>query len=77
MVCLGASGFSYSDWAGNFYPAGRPEGYDYGYTPLELGGWLAKIQGLDGVTEKTFISANSHWRGQAVSTISQLRVMLN
>ena len=29
------------------------------------------------VAEKTFVFANNHWRGQAVSTIRQLRVMLD
>ncbi len=53
------------------------ERYDYSYTPQELSEWLPKIQELDRVAEKTFIFANNHWRGQAVSTIRQLRVMLN
>jgi hypothetical protein len=29
------------------------------------------------MTEKTFVFANNHWRGQAVSTIRQLRLMLD
>ena len=53
------------------------ERYDYSYTPQELSEWLPKIQKLDSVTEKTFIFANNHWRGQAVSTIRQLRKMLD
>jgi uncharacterized protein YecE (DUF72 family) len=51
--------------------------YDYSYTPQELSEWLPKIQKLDSIAEKTFIFANNHWRGQAVSTIRQLRVMLD
>ena len=103
MIYFGASGFSYNDWVGNFYPVGMPkrewltyyarfhgrdsakwwqhkhayERYDYSYTPQELSEWLPKIRKLDGVAEKTFIFANNHWRGQAVSTIRQLRVMLD
>jgi len=32
---------------------------------------------LDSVAEKTFVFANNHWRGQAVSTIRQLRITLD
>ena len=53
------------------------ERYDYSYTPEELSEWLPKIQKLDSVAEKTFVFANNHWRGQAVSTIRQLRLMLD
>ncbi len=53
------------------------ERYDYSYTPQELSEWVPKIRKLDNVTEKTFVFANNHWRGQAVSTIRQLRVMLD
>ncbi|MFC1933750.1 DUF72 domain-containing protein [Chloroflexota bacterium] len=53
------------------------ERYDYSYTPQELSEWLPKIRKLDGMAEKTFVFANNHWRGQAVSTIRQLRVMLD
>ena len=53
------------------------ERYDYSYTPEELSEWLPKIQKLDSVAEKTFVFANNHWRGQAVGTIRQLRLMLD
>jgi len=53
------------------------ERYDYSYTPEELSEWLPRIQELDSVTEKTFVFANNHWRGQSISTIRQLRVMLD
>ena len=53
------------------------ERYDYSYTPQELSEWLPRIKKLDSVAEKTFIFANNHWHGQAVSTIRQLRVMLD
>jgi len=53
------------------------ERYDYSYAPHELSEWLPKIQKLNSVAEKTFIFANNHWRGQAVSAIRQLRVMLD
>ena len=47
------------------------------YTPQELSEQLPKIQKLDRVAEKTFIFANKHRHGQAVSTIRQLWVMLD
>lgn len=53
------------------------ERYDYSYTPQELSEWLPKIKQLDSIVEKTFVFANNHWRGQAVSTIRQLKVMLD
>ena len=53
------------------------ERYDYSYTPQELSEWLPRIRKLDSMAEKTFVFANNHWRGQAVGTIRQLRVMLD
>ena len=53
------------------------ERYDYTYMPQELSEWVPKIRKLDAVAEKTFIFANNHWRGQAVGTIRQLRLMLD
>jgi len=53
------------------------ERYDYTYSPEELEEWIPKIRKLDQTAEKTFVFANNHWRGQAVSTIRQLRMMLD
>ena len=53
------------------------ERYDYTYSTEELAEWLPKIQKLDSLTEKTFVFANNHWRGQAVNTIRQLRLMVD
>jgi len=53
------------------------ERYDYSYTPEELSEWLPKIRKIDSLTQKTFIFANNHWHAQAVSTIRQLRLMLD
>lgn len=53
------------------------ERYDYSYTPQELSEWLTKIRKLTSLAEKTFIYTNNHWRGQSVTTIRQLRVMLD
>ena len=53
------------------------ERYNYSYSPSELSEWLPRIRKLNSVAEKTFIFANNHWRGQAISTIRQLRTMLD
>jgi uncharacterized protein YecE (DUF72 family) len=53
------------------------ERYDYTYKPEELNEWVPKIKKLAGLTEKTFIFANNHWRGQSVNTIRQLQMMLD
>jgi len=53
------------------------ERYDYTYSVEELKEWLPKINKLNSFTEKTFIFANNHWRGQAVDTIRQLRLMVD
>ena len=53
------------------------ERYDYSYTSEELDEWLPRIRELDSATEKTFVFANNHWRGQSVNTIRQLRMMMD
>jgi uncharacterized protein YecE (DUF72 family) len=53
------------------------ERYDYTYKLEELGEWLPKIKKLSAITEKTFIFANNHWRGQSINTIRQLQAMLD
>ena len=53
------------------------ERYDYTYAAEELKEWLPKIKKLNSLAEKTFIFANNHWRGQSISTIRQLRMMLD
>ena len=51
------------------------ERYDYTYAHEELAEWTPKIKEIDSKAEKTFIFANNHWRGQAINTIRQLRLM--
>jgi uncharacterized protein YecE (DUF72 family) len=60
-----------------WWQPGQPyERYDYTYKPEELEEWLPKIKKIAGLTEKTFIFANNHWRGQSIDTVRQLRMML-
>ncbi len=51
------------------------ERYDYNYSAEELAEWIPKIKQIASKAEKTFIFANNHWRGQAITTIRQLRLM--
>ena len=51
--------------------------YDYSYSAEELQEWIPSIRKLQGQSEKTFVFANNHWRGQSVDTIRQLRLMLD
>jgi uncharacterized protein YecE (DUF72 family) len=53
------------------------ERYDYTYSADELKEWLPRLDKLNSLAAKTFVFANNHWRGQSVSTIRQLRMMLD
>jgi len=53
------------------------ERYDYSYSEEELKEWVPRINKLNAMAEKTFIFANNHWRSQSVSTIRQLRMMVD
>lgn len=53
------------------------ERYDYTYRDEELREWMPKIRKLNSSTEKVFIFANNHWKGQAVKTVRQLRTLLD
>lgn len=52
------------------------ERYDYSYNVGELQEWVPKIQQMNERAETTFVFANNHWRGQAVDTARQLRMLL-
>jgi len=52
------------------------ERYDYSYSQEELAEWVPKIQALDSRAGHTFVFANNHWQGQAVSTARQLLLLL-
>jgi len=56
--------------------AARDARYDYLYSPEELLQWLPRIKDLAGGTERTYVFANNHPRGQAVANALQLRSML-
>ncbi len=52
------------------------ERYDYTYSEEELREWLPKIRHLEQKADTVFIFANNHWKGQAVQTARQLRLLL-
>ncbi len=68
MMSFGTSGFNYDERVGNFYPRGMPKREWLTYYAREFD--TCEVN-------STFIFANNHWRGQAVGTIRQLRLMLD
>lgn len=52
------------------------ERYDYSYSEEELEEWVPRIRHLAQQAENTFVFANNHWQGQAVSTIRQIKMLL-
>jgi uncharacterized protein YecE (DUF72 family) len=53
------------------------ERYDYSYTEEELAEWIPMLKTINGQAQNTFIFTNNHWRGQAVDTIRQLKLMFD
>lgn len=53
------------------------ERYDYSYQQEELAEWMPTIESLDAEAPLTLVYTNNHWKGQAVDTARQLRLMLN
>ena len=52
------------------------ERYDYTYKDEELQEWVPKIKRLDEEAEQTYVFANNHYQGQAVTTARQLGMLL-
>ncbi|MHB9032497.1 MAG: DUF72 domain-containing protein [Anaerolineae bacterium] len=50
--------------------------YDYSYTAEELEPWKEKIQTMEKQAPTVLIYANNHWKGQAINTANQLKLML-
>jgi uncharacterized protein YecE (DUF72 family) len=53
------------------------ERYDYSYAPEELQEWVPKIKALDAESPLTLVYTNNHWKGQAVETARQLRLLFD
>jgi uncharacterized protein YecE (DUF72 family) len=52
------------------------ERYDYSYSDEELQEWIPKIHQLDEESPLTLVYMNNHWKGQAVGTARQLRMLM-
>jgi uncharacterized protein YecE (DUF72 family) len=52
------------------------ERYDYTYKPEELQEWTPKLQNLAEKSQRLFVFANNHYRGQAIETARQLKLAL-
>ena len=52
------------------------ERYDYTYSDEELGEWVPRIEKLTAEAQTTFVFANNHFQGQAVTTARQLAMLL-
>ncbi len=52
------------------------ERYDYTYKPDELQEWAPKLRELAAASDRLFVFANNHYRGQAIDTARQLKLLL-
>ena len=52
------------------------ERYSYSYKPEELAEWVPKIEHLAQEAPTTYVYTNNHYRGQAVDTVRQLKLLL-
>jgi uncharacterized protein YecE (DUF72 family) len=52
------------------------ERYDYTYTPEELEEWAPKLRDLAAKSARLFVFANNHYRGQALDTARQLKLLI-
>lgn len=52
------------------------ERYNYRYTPQELAPWAQRAREMETKAQMVFIFANNHWKGQAVDTARQMKMLL-
>jgi uncharacterized protein YecE (DUF72 family) len=67
-------GRNYKEW---FQADNRNDRYNYLYKPKELEGWNEKIAYISRETEKPFVVANNHFKGQAGVNALELKSMLS
>jgi uncharacterized protein YecE (DUF72 family) len=67
-------GRNYKEW---FQADNRNDRYNYLYKPKELEGWKEKITNISRQTDKTYVIANNHYRGQAPVNALELKNMLS
>jgi uncharacterized protein YecE (DUF72 family) len=52
------------------------ERYNYSYSTEELQEWVPKIEQLTQAAPTTYVYTNNHYRGQAVDTVRQIKLLL-
>lgn len=57
--------------------AGRDAKYDYYYSSAELEPWVTRIQKLAARTQRLYVIANNHFRGQAPANALEIMKMLD
>jgi uncharacterized protein YecE (DUF72 family) len=67
-------GRNYKEW---FQADNRNDRYNYLYKPKELEGWKERITQIGAPTDKTFVVANNHFKGQAAVNALELKNMLS
>jgi uncharacterized protein YecE (DUF72 family) len=67
-------GRNYKEW---FQADNRNDRYNYLYKPKELEGWKERITQISQLTEKSFVVANNHFKGQAAVNALELKNMLS
>ena len=67
-------GRNYKEW---FQADNRNDRYNYLYKPRELEGWKEKITQIGAQTDKTYVVANNHFKGQAAVNALELKNMLS
>jgi uncharacterized protein YecE (DUF72 family) len=67
-------GRNYKEW---FQADNRNDRYNYLYKPNELEGWKEKITHITRRTEKTYVIANNHFKGQAAVNALELKNLLS
>jgi uncharacterized protein YecE (DUF72 family) len=53
------------------------ERYNYSYGEQELEEWVPHLNDMADRAESLFVFANNHWHGQSVTTIQQLKMLLD
>jgi len=67
-------GRNYQNWFRE--EAGPEERYDYLYSPDELEPWIARIKEIAKQTKETYVIANNHFRGQAVTNALEVKAVI-
>lgn len=76
MIHIGTRGFSCEDWVGLFYPEELAKQNWLAFYVQELDPLAEGVRELEGQVGTVYAFANNHWKGQAVDSARQLRLLL-